>query len=277
MSRSTRVPAALAAALESNAHRLRPFGIEVVHFTSVGSTNDIAGQLAGTGAPEGTLVIADAQTAGRGRLGRTWFSPPLAGLYASVVLRPAEAGGTATGRALALSTLMAGVAIATAVRSATGVMTTIKWPNDIVVEEQGARRKLAGILAEAASSGGSLQHVVLGYGINLLRVACPAELAGRVTSLEHEGARTLDRVVVLTETLAALAAGYAALAAGRPADLIAAWRALSPSCDGAPVSLANSQDSIEGVTAGVDETGALLVRTPGGRTEAVRASEVTWL
>src|SRR5204863_8161954 len=130
---------------------------------------------------EGTTVAADAQTAGRGRLGRVWFSPPGAGLYVSIVLRPPGDLSTRSNPS-AFLTLASGVAIAEAVRTATGLPAEIKWPNDVVI----GRRKLGGILAEAAAQGDRLQHVIVGFGVNLQNTSFPVELADRATSIEAE-------------------------------------------------------------------------------------------
>jgi BirA family biotin operon repressor/biotin-[acetyl-CoA-carboxylase] ligase len=273
----------LVAALTASADRIRPFGMRVVHLAAVGSTNDVAGQLATDGAPEGTLVVADAQTAGRGRMGHTWYSPSLAGLYASVVLRPSAAWVGASPELVGLMTLTAGVAVAEGVRAASGPAVTIKWPNDIVVcgDERAsgapAWRKLAGILAEGVAAAGELQHVVLGYGVNLLRVPYPPEIAARVTSIQQETGRAVDRNAVLVATLSALARWYAVLAAGDTQAVLARWRALSPSSVGAQVSWNRGERRIVGVTAGVDRTGALLVETSGGQTDTIGSGEVTWL
>src|SRR5713226_6676688 len=112
--------------------RLGRLGAPLLFFSTIGSTNDVASALATGGDREGAVVIADAQTAGRGRRGRTWFSPPGAGLYVSVVLAPARASH-ASERATALLTLAAGVALAEAIERATGLAPAIKWPNDLLI------------------------------------------------------------------------------------------------------------------------------------------------
>ncbi|HZA34028.1 MAG TPA: biotin--[acetyl-CoA-carboxylase] ligase, partial [Vicinamibacterales bacterium] len=253
MSASAGVPPALGDALQSNADRIRPFGSRLVHLAEVGSTNDVAAVLASGDTPEGTLVIADAQTAGRGRMGHSWYSPPGAGLYVSVVLRPPRTWLTRAPGLVNLVTLTAGVAVAEGLRTASGIDAAIKWPNDIVVgrgrsSALGEWRKIAGILAEGAATGGELQHVVLGYGVNLLRVEYPPELAERATSIEQEIGRRVERITVLVETLAVLSQGYAGLAEGRAEDVIARWRALSPSCEGAPVAWTGAAGRAVGVT-----------------------------
>src|SRR6185295_19469839 len=141
--------------------RLGRLGSTIVHYPTIGSTNDAAADLVASGARpgiEGLVVVADEQTAGRGRRGHTWFSPPGSGLYVSTVLMPARARVDAA-RATALLTLAAGVAIAEGIDAATGLAVDLKWPNDLFV----GRRKLAGILAE----GSGHDAIVLGYGINV--------------------------------------------------------------------------------------------------------------
>jgi len=238
--------------------------------TTTGSTNDVAAHLAELGAEEGTTVVAESQTAGRGRHGRTWFSPPGAGLYVSVVLRPA--GELARRNPAALLTLASGVAVAEAVRTVTGLPAEIKWPNDVVIN----RRKLAGILAEGASQGGTLQHVVLGLGVNLQATAYPAEIALRVTSIEAETSRPSDRALMLAEILAAVSERYADLRAGRFDAILSAWRRLAWALGAAFVEWDSPDGVIRGRAEDIDEHGALLVRV-GGRIERVVAGEIRWM
>ena len=241
-------------------------------FPTITSTNDVALErsaqafLARNDA-EGLVVVADEQTAGRGRRGHAWFSPPGAGLYVSVVLAPARTR-VDPARATLLLTLAAGVAIAEGIASATGLRAELKWPNDLQV----SGRKLAGILAEGAASN----VVVLGYGINVAPAAFPPDLHDRATSLESELARWIDRAHVLVETLAALSWRYDDLLAGRFDVILDAWRALAPSAAGAHVSWRTNAGTLSGVTAGIDDHGALLVRVDG-RIERIVAGEVSWL
>jgi BirA family transcriptional regulator, biotin operon repressor / biotin---[acetyl-CoA-carboxylase] ligase len=252
---------------------LRRLGHPTLFFPTIGSTNDIASTLANNGDHEGAVVIAEMQTAGRGRRGRVWFSPPGAGLYVSVVLAPARAV-RAPERAAALLTLTAGVALAEAVECATGLGPAIKWPNDLLV----GRRKLAGILAEGVASPApvpGLQSVVLGYGLNVSAAAYPLELADRVTSLESELGRRVDRAELCAQSLAALAARYDDLLAGRLDAILDAWRDRSPVSRGMRVAWETPAGTQSGVTIGVDDMGALLVRV-GERTERLVAGEITW-
>lgn len=263
-------PEEIQTALRGSAGRRGPFGARVLFFHETASTNDVAATLAESGAAHGTTVVAAAQTAGRGRMGRQWFSPPGAGLYVSVVCRSRPAAP--------LITLAGGVAVAEGIRGATGLPVTIKWPNDIVITDPvpRTRRKLAGILAEGSTGADGLQHVVLGFGINLRPAAFPPGLAGYATSLETELGRPVDAGVVLSETLAALHRTVTQLEAGGARDVLERWRALAPASLGAAVQWTVNGVTHRGTTAGIDERGALCVRTADA-TERIIAGELTWL
>jgi BirA family biotin operon repressor/biotin-[acetyl-CoA-carboxylase] ligase len=241
------------------------------------STNDEAPRWAADGAPDGAWILAGAQTAGRGRRGRAWASPPGAGLYVSVVCRPRLGAGRGDDPAMALLTVMAGVAVVEALADAAGVRATLKWPNDVVVETPGGpARKLAGILAEGAVAGGRLAAVVLGIGVNLRQSAYPPEIAARAVSLEALAGRALDADAILVALLGALQRRRRALAAAEgAAALLDDWRRWSPSAVGARIRWEQQGAICEGVTAGVDDTGALRVQTRAGETRLV-AGEVVW-
>ena len=231
----------------------------------VTSTNDVAARLADQAAPEGTVIVADAQSAGRGRLGRSWASPPRAGLYASIILRPLP-------HALALVTLTAGVAIADGCEDATGLQTILKWPNDLYV----GARKVAGILAEAGSATPSAPHVVVGFGINLMPAAYPPDVAMRATSIEGELGRPVDRGLVLASCLAALTVRYEELQAGRTQAILQAWRQRAAATFGRPVEWTSGHGREQGVVLGIDDSGALLVRS-ARQTARVVSGELRWL
>jgi BirA family biotin operon repressor/biotin-[acetyl-CoA-carboxylase] ligase len=242
---------------------------DVRWYPSITSTMDVAGEAVQAGAPEGVVLVADEQTAGRGRRGRSWSSPPAAGLYVSLVLRPGH-DESADKRVLSLVTLTAGVAVREAILRATGLACELKWPNDVVV----GKRKLAGILAEGYFIGTPQQAVVLGIGINVLGAAHPPDVDVRAASLEGELGRAVDRALLFEHLLRSLDAWYERLERGEAGDILHAWREASPSARGAPVEWVDGQR--RGVTAGVDEDGALLVRI-GPATERVIAGELRWL
>jgi BirA family biotin operon repressor/biotin-[acetyl-CoA-carboxylase] ligase len=242
--------------------RLGPLASTIVHYPTIASTNDAA---AASGV-EGIVIVADEQTAGRGRRGHTWFSPPGSGLYVSTVLMPGRARVDPV-RATTLLTLAAGVAIAEGIEIATGLAVDLKWPNDLFV----GRRKLAGILAE----GSGHAAIVLGYGINVAPTAYPPEIAVRATSLESELGRTIDRHQLFADTLAALARRYDDLLDGRFDAILDGWRGRAPGGCGARVSWTTPSGTQNGVTAGIDDRGALLVRV-GDRVERIVSGELAW-
>ena len=267
------LPADIALALRAAADRIGACAGRISYVATVSSTNDVALRLAAAGADDGTTVLAGAQTAGRGRQGRRWFSPPAAGLYFSLVLR---------GDGPAPVTLMAGVAVAEGVRAATGLPAEVEWPNDVVIRSPAARpagggaRKLAGILAEASRLGGVADAVVVGIGINIARSRYPADVGSRASSLAAEVDGAVDRAAVLVEVLAALARWRRALAADGALRMLARWEELAPTSRGAVVAWSAADGRRTGVTAGIDRDGALLVRGGDGL-ERLVAGEVHWL
>lgn len=250
--------------LREAASRLGPFAGRVHHRPRVGSTNDVAAELAAAGAPHGTVVVADEQTAGRGRHGNRWFSPPGSGLYVSVLLR------TDTPPVL---TLAAGVAAAEALARTAGLDVMLDWPNDVVVDTAGGRRKVAGILAEASTAGDRVDRVVVGLGVNLRDGPWPPDVASRAASVEGLTGRPVDAAALLIDLLAALAVRCAEVESGRVAALLRRWEALAPSSRGAAVEWSEGPLRRRGVTEGVDEQGALIVRV-GGRRERLSGGEV---
>jgi BirA family biotin operon repressor/biotin-[acetyl-CoA-carboxylase] ligase len=265
------LPAEFAAALAATADVRGVFGGRVFYHHEAASTNDLAARAADRGEPEGSTFVAASQTAGRGRLGRTWVSPPGAGLYMStIVRRPALAGWI---------TLAGGVAAADGIIAATGLPVQIKWPNDIVAVDAGgfrSRRKIAGILAEAASGTAGVQHVVLGIGINLRPAVLPLELQTKASSLETELGRSVDAGLVMAHVLAAFNTTLDGVERGSVQPLIARWRQLSPSSCGSPIEWDAGAAVRTGVTAGLDADGALLA-VRGGAIERIVAGEVRWL
>jgi BirA family biotin operon repressor/biotin-[acetyl-CoA-carboxylase] ligase len=261
----------MAAALAATAAARGVFGARLHYAAEVGSTNDLAAAAADRGEREGTTFVAGAQTAGRGRLGRTWFSPPGAGLYLSTIVRRASV--------VPWITLAGGVAVADGIRAATGLPLQIKWPNDIVaVGGTGfrARRKIAGILAEASSGPDGVSHVVLGIGINLMPAAFPPELADRASAIETELGRPVEAGAVLAQVLVTLNRVLNDLGTTGPPALVARWLELSPSVYGAPIEWDAAGAVTSGTTAGLAEDGALLARTPAG-VQRIVSGEVRWL
>ena len=276
--RAASVPTGLADGLDhAMAHGdSAPLGSRVLYFPVASSTNDLAAKLAQQGTPDGTLVMAGQQTAGRGRGGHQWYSPPGSGLYVSMVLEthPGHSGDWV--HALTLAT---GVALAEGLHAASGLPIVIKWPNDLVMAPAGTvrgARKLAGILAEAQTDAGSLSHVIVGIGVNVGPAAWPPEISSRATSLEEELGRAVDPALVLGASLARIGTWVRRLRAGHAAIVRTRWQQLAVGASGATVEIPHAEGARRGVTCGIDGDGALLVRH-GTETERVVGGEVTWL
>jgi BirA family biotin operon repressor/biotin-[acetyl-CoA-carboxylase] ligase len=263
-----RVPAELASALAAAEPALGPFAA-LRYVSAIDSTNDAALALAAAGAPEGASVLADSQRSGRGRRGREWFSPPGAGIYLSVVVRPPDAAS-----AVSLVTLGAGVAAASAIRRMTGLHAELKWPNDIVIGRPW--RKLGGVLCEAASMGGRIEALVIGMGLNVRLVTYPHHLGGLPASLEGELGRAVDSAPLVVALLREIQSMMARLHGGDAAGIREAWRTLArPGLSGAHVRWHEAGRDRRGRVRDIDADGALLVDADG-REERLVAGEVLW-
>jgi len=243
---------------------------DVARHASVTSTMDLAVAEAARGVPEGRVIVADHQTEGRGRRGHAWASPPDAGLYLSLVLRPPA--DAFRGPLLSLLTLAVGVGVREGIEMATGLAPSLKWPNDLLVDG----RKLAGILAEGSALGAVDQAVIVGVGINVMPAAYGGGVDALATSLEGELGRAVDRERVLESVLAGMGRAYGDLKDGRAGDILRRWREAAPWAVGTRVEWESPSGPQSGETAGIDETGALLVRTAGGVSRVI-AGELRWL
>jgi BirA family transcriptional regulator, biotin operon repressor / biotin---[acetyl-CoA-carboxylase] ligase len=256
-------PADVEATLET-----RRLGRPLVILPSCISTNDEVADRAASGAAEGLLITAEEQKLGRGRRGRAWHSPASENLYFSLLLRPAE-----TADRMAPLSLLAGVALADSLVGL-GFSPKLKWPNDVLLETSGGWRKVAGILAEMASEGGRVRHVVLGIGVNVNTRSFPAEIEHRATSLLLARGAPVDRGGVLAAFLNAFEPMYDEFVARGPAVGIARWRRLA--WLGQPCFVERGAHRLEGIAVSVDETGALLIETLNGNVVSVHAGEVNW-
>lgn len=232
---------------------------------SVGSTNSEAFILADSGAPEGAAVVARAQTAGRGRMGRLWISNPGRGLFASVVYRPemspADAG---------FIPLAAGLAAVKAVRSAAHLEALLKWPNDVVI----SGKKVAGILSESRPAPDGRAVVVVGIGVNLNYPpeSWPAELKDKAASLADFGANLNPRGM-LRAFLDSLDAEYRRLQKGGRIEQIKEISAMSATI-GQEVTVNTSAGAVSGFAERIEESGALVLRTADGKTRVITAGDV---
>lgn len=227
----------------------------VVYLPEVGSTNDEALALANAGAVEFTAVLADEQRAGRGRRGRTWASPPGAGMYLSVIVRDAGLGAS-----VPLVTLAAGVGVAEAVVDVSGLPIELKWPNDLVIGRPW--RKLAGILCEASAIGTPQGVMVVGVGVNLQRAAYPPEVANRATSLDAECDRPVALADLVVATMTRIREFVTCLRQNQTAVVLERWRRFGRAAlDKQPVTWQEGDVKRRGITWGLSDKGALVVRT----------------
>lgn len=248
--------------------RLAPGGpwIDVVSLGTTDSTNRVAMEMAEAGAPHGTVVVADAQTGGRGRHGRRWVSPPGRNVYASLIVRPEIPDASASGLSLA-----AGVALADAAEKA-GVPALLKWPNDLYL----GGRKAAGVLVETAAGPGGARYAVVGAGINvnMAEDEIPAELRGRATSLRIRAGRVFERAEVLALFLDAFARRYAEFVAGGFKAIHPAWERRDM-LRGRRVLVLRAGEEARGVALGVAGDGALRFRPDGaGAEERLHSAEI---
>ena len=251
-------------------------GLPVVSFIpEVGSTNDEALALAEAGAVDFTAVLAEEQRSGRGRRGRTWVSPPGAGMYLSIIVRDNGLGAD-----VSLVTLAAGVAVAQAVGDVSGLPVELKWPNDVVIGRPW--RKLAGILCEASAIGTSEGVMVVGIGVNMQRAAYPPEVADRATSLDAECDRPVALIDLVVACLVRLREQVTLLRDGRGSAILEQWRQFGrDGLNNRAVTWSDSQGPRRGFSCGLSDTGALLVRVTDGsgspaRIEHLIAGDVQW-
>ena len=250
------------------------FWRRLVHVEQAGSTNDLAKALAAEGAPAGTVVVAEEQTAGRGRLERRWNSPPRTSLLCSLLFRPDLQPAQAH-----RLTMLCSMAAADAVKEIADLSVGLKWPNDLIVRSQSPGgpwsewRKLAGILTESGVVNSDLAFVVVGIGINVnVEQDTLASLAPNATSILAETGRQVERWRLLVAFLEAVASRYERLEAGEnPHD---EWSARLVTL-GQQVEVTTNDGTVEGVAEGVDEDGALLVRTRSGPVQRLLAADVT--
>jgi BirA family biotin operon repressor/biotin-[acetyl-CoA-carboxylase] ligase len=241
-------------------------GKDILSYRTLGSTNQLGFRLAESGVGEGTLIVADEQTKGRGRMGRGWYSPPKLGLWMSLILRPEIPPFKAPGLSIC-----AGLALAQAIGGLTGMDARIKWPNDCLVND----RKVGGILLELSAELDRINFVIVGIGVNVNHLSkdFPKKLSSIATSIRMEWGREVSRIKLLTLFLKKFEAIYLdfkknGLVPQR--QLIKKFSSLL----GKKVVVKFGKEKIEGVAEDIDDNGSLVIRTRKGE-RVVRAGEVT--
>jgi BirA family biotin operon repressor/biotin-[acetyl-CoA-carboxylase] ligase len=244
-------------------------GREIIFFDTVNSTNTYAMELADMGYPDGTVIIADAQTGGKGRLGRKWLSPQGKNLYMSIILRP-----VILPRDAAILTLMSAVACASAIKQLSSVPTSIKWPNDIMVSD----KKLGGILTEIKADMDRILHAVIGIGININLEAgdMPDEIKACATSIKNELGNAQSRTLIAIEIIKELERWYSILLNGGKKSVIEEWLKLS-STIGRAVKVTVGNNVFTGIAETIDEEGMLMLKLPDNTVKKISAGDVTIL
>jgi len=238
---------------------------KILRFDSLPSTNLEAATRAVEGADEGLCIVAGEQTAGRGRLGRQWISPPGAGIYFSVVLRPEFDQSL-----WPLIALMASIAIQETLLQACDLQTDIKWPNDILHKE----KKLCGILAETVETNRG-RAVIVGIGINLTKAALPRELESIATSVEEATKRVPDMELVIETLQRCFMTRYQDLKSSGLPGVVREWSQRSSYASGKRITVSEGDDRFAGTTRGLEPDGALRVETESGEIRIVRAGDVS--
>ncbi|MFH1201718.1 MAG: biotin--[acetyl-CoA-carboxylase] ligase [Candidatus Omnitrophota bacterium] len=237
-------------------------GKKIYYFGTVSSSMDVAWQLGIKGSCEGTVVIAETQTKGRGRLGRNWFSPKYKGIYLSLILRPKILPNQTP-----LLTLMSAVSICEAIREKTGLTCQIKWPNDILIHH----KKLGGILTELNAETDLSRFVVIGIGLNVNNDK--KTLFAGATSLKEQKKEEVNRLDLLQEILRKIEENYLVFQKKGGKPIIDKWRNWSVSL-GRRVRVVCQKEHIEGEALDIDIDGGLLIRDDSGLTQKVMSGDV---
>jgi BirA family biotin operon repressor/biotin-[acetyl-CoA-carboxylase] ligase len=240
-------------------------GREIFFYEHVGSTNTVAFDLAGR-TNDGAVVVADSQEKGRGRLGRSWISPPGSNIYMSIILKPDLEPMDAT-----LITLMAAVASTRALRRTTGLDISIKWPNDLIVSE----KKIGGILTDLKTAQKRILCAVVGIGINVNSDldGFPEEVRKIATSLKNETGRTFPREELIPGLLNEMDIWYRHLKSLSREKILSAWKSLTSTL-GKNVIVATGQETLAGIAESVDDAGMLLLRLPSGEMKRISSGDV---
>jgi BirA family biotin operon repressor/biotin-[acetyl-CoA-carboxylase] ligase len=239
----------------------RFIGQRVIGYPSLPSTNELAKEEARRGAVAGTVVIAEEQTAGKGRLKRAWLSPR-GSLALSVILYPGL-------EYLPALIMVASLAVARAIEAVTGLEAQIKWPNDVLIKG----KKVCGILVESEVLGEAVSYAIVGIGVNVnLRVSDFPELSSAATSLSHELGREVSRLGLLKRLLVEMERLYLALLGG--GSIYEEWRGRLATL-GKEVSVASGEAEYSGIAESVARDGSLLVRRPDGSLSRIVAGDVT--
>ena len=261
-----KVPDVLVPKLLRKRLHLGPIGKRIHHFFKTDSTNAVAMRLGEQGEPHGTIVIAEEQTAGRGRGGHSWHSEKTNGIYMTVLLRPPVAPQNAP-----LITIVAGLAVRDAILEQTGIAPDLRWPNDLLF----GRKKFCGILTEMNAEQDRIHFVAIGIGINVNHLKIPEDLAEIATSLRIETGRIYSRVEVVARLLRHLDSYYNRFISEGAESIVARFTEVSSYARGKRVRIATTMGTYVGTTEGLEPGGLLRVKRDDGRTLPIISGTLT--
>ncbi len=237
-------------------------GKKICYFDTLTSTMDMAMQLGLKGAAEGTLILAESQTKGRGRLGRNWFSPKYKGIYLSLIIRPKILPSQAS-----ILTLLSAVSVCEAIKELTSLEPQIKWPNDILINN----KKLGGILTELNAEMDEIKFMVIGIGLNVNNDK--KNLASQATSLKEQMQEHVNRVNFLQEILRRIEKNYLSFRERGAKPIVEKWRQQNITL-GRRIKVYSHKEHIEGMGVDIDTDGGLLLRKDSGLIQKVMAGDV---
>jgi BirA family transcriptional regulator, biotin operon repressor / biotin---[acetyl-CoA-carboxylase] ligase len=240
---------------------------EIIHYKETDSTNARARELADQGAPEGTLVVAESQTQGRGRQGRAWFSPSGAGIYASLIVRPSMPSNEAT-----RITFLTAVAAAETLLHLTRLDVKIKWPNDILANG----KKVAGILTEISTEKGVVDYAVVGLGMNVNTPGFPDDIRMRATSVLIETGERFSRPEILREYLTREEAYFRRLRTSGFGPILERWKELADTI-GRQIRVEMMDKTYVGCVENIDPEGILILKDRKGASHRILSGDVTFL
>ncbi len=240
-------------------------GNKIHHYKEITSTNDVIKQLADNGSPEGTIVVCEEQLAGKGRLGRKWFSPNGAGIWCSVLLRPSIMPQHAS-----KLTLLGAVAVAQGIRNQCGITSGIKWPNDLLVQG----KKVCGLLTEMRAELDSVEYVVIGFGINVKNIEFHDEVSCKAISLEQLVGSKISRKKLLAEILASIESNYLLFLEQGFTPIKEQWEQFNITL-GKKVVLSSPGQRVAGTAVRLGEEGQLVIKSVKGEEQAYYAGEIT--
>lgn len=241
------------------------FGKNIQHFFKTDSTNRVALELGHGGEPEGTVVLAEEQTAGKGRAGRTWQSDRAAGIYVTLLLRPRLAPVQAP-----LLTMMAGLSARAAMEAQTGLAPDLKWPNDLLLRG----KKAGGILTEMHAEPSQIRFVIVGIGLNVNQEKFPSDLSEKATSLRIETGKQISRMELLVRLLREFESDYNRFLREGPAAVTRRFETASSYTQGKRVRVTSGTESFAGTTAGLGPEGLLQVKREDGQVVTVISGDV---